>query len=211
MSRKLRNCPPEVPVHVIQRGNNRQKCFTSDADIAMYAHWLAEGGKKYEVAIHGWVFMTNHIHLLLTPSDDKAISKLMQNLGRLYVSHFNYSYARTGTLFDGRFKSSLVQAQNYLLTCLRYIELNPVRAGMVTDPGDYRWSSYSAHGFGKRVAMWTPHPFYKLLGDDALSRQERYRELIRENLRVDEISKIRHCVNSGQVLGSEKFRKQVGG
>lgn len=209
MPRKPRFCPPNIPVHIIQRGNNRQICFTSNADIAAYAHWLEEAAKKYEVSIHGWVFMTNHVHLLLTPSCDKAISKLMQDIGRLYVGYFNYTYARSGTLFEGRFRSSLVQAQDYLLTCLHYIELNPVRAGMVKDPGDYRWSSYTAHGFGKDIAMWTPHSLYLSLGDDGISRQKKYRELMRENLNAEVIAKIRHCANTGLVLGTEKFRSQV--
>ncbi len=148
MPRRRRFCPAGFPVHVIQRGINRQICFTCDADIAAYAHWLAEGANKFDVDIHGWVFMTNHVHLLLTPLHDKSVSSLMQFLGRLYVRRFNYRYARSGSLFEDRFKSSLVQDDVCLLTCLRYIELNPVRSGMVTDPGDYRWSSYAAHGFG---------------------------------------------------------------
>ena len=209
MPRKPRFCPPNIPVHIIQRGNNRQICFTSNADIAAYAHWLEEAAKKYEVSIHGWVFMTNHVHLLLTPSGDKTISKLMQDIGRLYVGYFNYTYARSGTLFEGRFRSSLVQAQDYLLTCLHYIELNPVRAGMVKDPGDYRWSSYTAHGFGRDIAMWTPHSLYLSLGNDGISRQKKYRELMRENLNAGVIAKIRHCTNTGLVLGTEKFRSQV--
>ena len=133
----------------------------------------------------------------------------MQDIGRLYVGYFNYTYARSGTLFEGRFRSSLVQAQDYLLTCLHYIELNPVRAGMVKDPGDYRWSSYTAHGFGRDIAMWTPHSLYLSLGDDGISRQKKYRELMRENLNAEVIAKIRHCANTGLVLGTEKFRSQV--
>ena len=140
MPRPRRFCPANFPAHVIQRGINRQICFTSDADIAAYAHWLAAGALKFRVQLHGWTFMSNHIHLLLTPHDDHGISNLMQFLGRLYVRYFNYKYARSGGLFEDRFKSSLVQDDIYLLTCLRYIELNPVRAGMVIDPGDYRWS-----------------------------------------------------------------------
>ena len=160
MPRYPRFCPAGYPVHVIQRGNNRQACFTCDEDIVAYAHWLAEGSTKYGVSVHAWVFMTNHVHLLLTPSKEGSISSLMQFIGRLYVRRFNYRYTRTGTLFDGRFKSSVVQDNHYLRACLQYIELNPVRAGMVSDPGDYRWSSYRSHGFGRRVSMWEPHPVY---------------------------------------------------
>jgi putative transposase len=153
-----------MPVHVIQRGNNRQILFASECDIAAYAHWLGHGAIKFDVQVHGWVFMTNHVHLLLTPSSETALSRLFQYLGRLYVRYFNFAYARSGTLFEGRFKSSLVQQERYFLTCLRYIELNPVRAGMVTDPGDYCWSSYRMHAFGIAAKLWAPHAAYLALG-----------------------------------------------
>jgi len=150
MPRRHRDCPPGVAIHVIQRGNNRQICFAEEADIKAYANWLREGAEKYSIAIHAWVFMTNHVHLLMTPSDTNGISGCMQLLGRTYVRSYNYRYRRTGTLFEGRFKSCLVQAQNYLLACQRYIELNPMRGGMVKDPADYLWSSYRAHAFGQK-------------------------------------------------------------
>jgi putative transposase len=198
-----------MPVHVIQRGNNRQALFTSDKDIVAYAHWLTEGAIKFNVRVHGWVFMTNHVHLLLTPSSENAISRLLQYLGRLYVRYFNFAYTRSGTLFEGRFKSSLVQQERYLLTCLRYIELNPVRAGMVTDPGDYQWSSYRMHAFGIAAKLWSPHEAYLALGGDKGTRQRTYRALVGEALDQDVIEKIRHCANAGLVLGTEKFRSQV--
>ena len=209
MSRPPRYCPSGMPVHVIQRGNNKQACFASDGDMKAYAHWLQEGADKYRVDVHGWVFMTNHMHLLLTPAEDTSISRLMQYVGRLYVRRFNFRYSRTGTLFDGRFKSCLVQSERYLLTCLRYIELNPVRAGLVSDPAEYRWSSYRCHAFGLEVAMQSLHPSYLSLGQDAVSRQSEYRKLVSESIDVEVLSKIRHCTNSGLVLGSEMFRKQV--
>ena len=208
MPRRPRFCPAGFPVHVIQRGIDRQICFTSDADMAAYANWLAEGAQKFEVHLHGWVFMTNHVHLLLTPQHDKAVSKLMQFLGRLYVRRFNYNYARSGSLFEDRFKSCLVQDDIYLLTCLLYIELNPVRAGMVTDPGDYPWSSYAAHGFGNNISMLTPHRLYLSLGETKSARLNNYRKLIGESLGADVIAKIRHCTNKGLILGTEKFKQQ---
>lgn len=208
MPRRRRFCPAKFPIHVIQRGINRQICFTCDADIAAYAHWLAEGANKFDIHIHGWVFMTNHVHLLLTPQHDKAVSSLMQFLGRLYVRRFNYRYARSGGLFEDRFKSSVVQDDVYLLTCLRYIELNPVRAGMVTDPGDYRWSSYAAHGLANHISMLTSHRLYLSLGETDSARSKSYRELIGESLGEDVIAKIRHCANKGLILGTEKFRQQ---
>ena len=160
--------------------------------------------------IHGWVFMSNHVHLLLTPEDDGAISLLMQFLGRLYVRSFNDKYGRSGTLFEDRFKSSLVQDNLYLLQCLQYIELNPVRAGMVKDPGHYRWSSYHAHAFAKNIRMWTPHPLYLSLGDCPETRARQYRELVGCSLDTQVITNIRHCVNKGLILGSEAFRQQLG-
>jgi putative transposase len=199
----------DFPVHVIQRGNNRQTLFTSDADMAAFAHWLGEGALRFEVDVHGWVFMTNHVHLLVTPRDDNAVSRLMQSLGRRYVGHFNYLYARSGTLFEGRFRSCLVQEDQYFLTCLRYIELNPVRAGMVRDPGDYRWSSYRAHGFGAPVQFWTAHDLYLSLAADPVERQKAWRKRAGEAIDIDTIAKIRHCTNTGLVLGTEAFRGQV--
>jgi putative transposase len=194
---------------VIQRGNNRQVLFTSDNDIAAYAFWLAEGAEKYGLLIHGWAFMTNHVHLLLTPSRNCSVSRLMQSLGRRYVGYFNYAFARSGTLFEGRFRSSLVQSEDYFLACLRYIELNPVRAGIVTDPGDYLWSSYRVHAFGMRTKMWRPHATYMALGNHSNTRQKAYREFVGELMEAKVIAKIRHCINTGLVLGNEAFRDQV--
>jgi putative transposase len=209
--RSRRHCPAGIPVHIVQRGNNRQAIFTSNRDIAAYANWLEKGVAKFELRVHAWVFMTNHVHLLMTPLNGDSTSKLMQYLGRLYVRYFNYAYARSGTLFEGRFRSSLVQEENYFLTCQRYIELNPVRAGMVTDPGDYYWSSYGAHALGIRARLWKAHAVYLSLGKNGLARQKAYRELMNETLDQKVLAKIRQCVNTGLVLGSEKFRAQVNG
>jgi putative transposase len=183
--------------------------FTSDSDIAAYAHWLEDGALRFQVDLHGWVFMTNHVHLLMTPGAENAVSRLMQSLGRRYVGHFNYSYARSGTLFEGRFRSCVVQEDQYFLTCLRYIELNPVRAGMVKDPGDYRWSSYRAHAFGAPVKFWKAHQVYLALAPNQAARQRAWRSLVGEVTDTQTIAKIRHCTNTGLVLGTEKFREQV--
>ena len=209
MPRRPRFCPAGFPVHVIQRGNNQQAIFTCDDDLAAYAHWLAEGARRFGVAVHGWVFMTNHVHLLVTPSDETGLSRLMQFLGRLYVRKFNYTYARSGTLFEGRFKTCVVQENPYLLSCLRYIELNPVRAGMVSDPGDYRWSSYRAHAFGVKAQLWSPHRLYLELADSRRRRQQTWREMIADAVNGELLAKIRHCSNKGLVLGTEAFREQV--
>jgi putative transposase len=177
--------------------------------MAAYAHWLADGALRFQVEVHGWVFMTNHVHLLMTPGANHAVSRLMQSLGRRYAGHFNYSYARSGTLFEGRFRSCLVQEDQYFLTCLRYIELNPVRAGMVRDPGDYRWSSYRAHAFGAPVRLWTAHDLYLALAPNPAERQKAWRNRMGEAIDTETIARIRHCTNTGLVLGTEKFRDQV--
>lgn len=209
MPRPPRFCPPGYAVHVVQRGNNRQTCFTCDGDMAAYAHWLHEGAKKYAVAVHAWVFMTNHVHLLLTPSESGGISRLMQYMGRQYVQPFNYKRGRTGTLFEGRFRSSLVQDSVYLLNCIRYIELNPVRAGMTSNPGGYHWSSYKSHAFGQSISMWQPHVEYLKLGETAAARQKSYRHNVSMKLSIEVTHKIRHCLNAGHVLGNEAFRDQI--
>lgn len=208
MPRRRRLTLPDYPLHVIQRGHNRSACFISDKDMAAYANWLREGAIKFSVDIHAWVFMTNHVHLLLTPRADKAVSRLMQFLGRLYVRKFNHTYARSGSLFEDRFKSSLVQDDRYLLACLRYIELNPVRAGMVKDPGDYAWSSYRSHAFGRPTQLWKPHDRYLALGNSPQTRQLAYRELIADSLDSEVINDIRHCTQKGLILGTEEFRQQ---
>ncbi len=209
MPRRPRILPGGMPVHIIQRGNNRQACFTSDKDMGAYAGWLFEAAEKYSMAIHAWVFMTNHTHLLVTPGCDNSISQCMQYLGRYYVRYFNFQYARTGTLFEGRFKASLVQTSHYLLACYRYIELNPVRAGLVSDPADYVWSSYRANAFGKQVRMWSPHDEYLSLGKSREERYKAYQRLFSSKSRERLTTDIRHAINTGFALGNDRFRYEV--
>lgn len=209
MPRRKRCCPAGLPVHLVQRGNNKQVCFTSDSDLAAYANWLKDAAKKYGVAIHAWVFMTNHVHLLVTPDADDAVSKTMQYIGRYYVRYFNYQYDRTGTLFEGRYKSSLIQSNHYLLACYKYIELNPVRAGLVKDPADYAWSSYRANTMGQAVKMWTPHENYLALGSNQERRQMAYQHFFTEDMGRELITDIRGALNTGLVLGDDHFRHQV--
>lgn len=196
-------------MHVVQRGNNRQVYFTSDADLKAYANWLREAREKFSVDVHAWVFMTNHVHLLMTPKSPNSISRCMQSLGRHYVRYFNHRYRRSGTLFEGRFRSSIIQSERYYLACQRYIELNPVRAGMVTDPANYSWSSYRAHALNQEAAMWTPHPEYLALGTTANVRTAAYRRLFAEQLSGKIITEIRDALNTGLVLGNDGFKKQV--
>ena len=209
MPRRPRCFLPGVPLHIVQRGNNRQPCFATDGDRAAYVNWLAEGAAEYGLAVHAWVLMTNHVHLLATPGYEDSASKTMQYLGRYYVRHFNYRYDRTGTLFEGRFKANPVQSQQYLLNCCRYIELNPVRAGMVRNPADHRWSSYAAHAFGQQVAMWSPHEEYLALGQHGKERQARYRALFFTELNQVFVDDVRASTRTGFALGTDIFRSQV--
>jgi putative transposase len=196
-------------VHVVQRGNNRHVCFASHADLKAYANWLLEATDKYGIDVHAWVFMTNHVHLLMTPHSADSISHCMQYLGRYYVRYFNNRYRRSGTLFEGRFKSSIVQTEKYFLNCQRYIELNPVRAGMSADPANYSWSSYGAHAFGRRATLWTPHAEYLALGATPKSRQAAYRQFFTKQLSGEVVTDIRNALNTGLVLGSDRFKEQV--
>jgi putative transposase len=209
MARRRRYSPIGVPQHVIQRGNNRQNCFTGNQDMAAYANWLNEAAHEYGLLIHAWVFMSNHIHLLATPTQEDSLSKVMQDLGRQYVRYFNHRYQRSGTLFEGRFRSCLVQDETYLLICHRYIELNPVRAGMVTNPSAYVWSSYHANGLGRAAKIWTPHPLYLELGKTGEDRQKNYRSLFDTEINPTLLTKVRQSLNQGLTLGSEDFKNQM--
>ncbi len=209
MPRRPRIHLPGVPIHLVQRGHNREACFFSDEDFLAYREWLAEALKKSGCTLHAYVLMTNHVHLLLTPPCSAAVSQLVMSLGRRYVQYINKTYRRTGTLWDSRYKSSLVHADDYLLLCQRYIELNPVRAGMVDDPALYRWSSYRANGLGQADVLLTPHDVYLALGADAEARQALYRSLFRSELEQEALADIRLALNQGQPLGSGRFLDQV--
>lgn len=209
MSRLPRLSPIGIPQHIIQRGNNRQICFSTDEGVAAYANWLYTYAREYDVHIHAWVFMTNHVHLLVTPWRANCVSKMMQSLGRYYVRYYKKAYRRSGTLWEGRFKSCLVESTDYLLRCYQYIELNPVRACMVDDPASYMWSSYRCNGMGIRSKLVTPHESYLRLGRTEKERLENYRELFRHQLGIEVIDEIRKSVNKGLVFGSERFKDEV--
>ncbi|MEN8189344.1 MAG: transposase [Thermodesulfobacteriota bacterium] len=209
MSRLPRIAPVGIPVHVIQRGNNQQVCFVSDEDRSGYTGWLKEYSQKYGVDIHAWVMMTNHVHLLCTPQQESGLSRMMQALGRRYVRYFNFEYGRTGTLWEGRYKSCLVQAERYLLEVYRYIELNPVRADMVADPGDYQWSSYQFNGLGKAFNLCTPHPEYLALGTEPSERRKNYCALFAHNVNDVLMDDIRKNSNKGMAVGSDRFKEKI--
>lgn len=209
MPRRPRIHLPGVPIHLVQRGHNREACFFTDEDYLAYRDWLGEALKKTGCALHAYVLMTNHVHLLLTPPTGEAVSQLVMSLGRRYVQYINKTYRRTGTLWDSRYKSSLVDADDYLLRCQRYIELNPVRADMTDDPARYRWSSYPANGLGQVDTLLTPHDLYLALDGDPDNRRAMYRCLFRSELEHEALADIRLALAQGQPLGRGKFLDQV--
>ena len=194
-----------LPLHIVQRGHNREACFFAEDDYHTYRHWLGEALKASACALHAYVQMTNHVHLLLTPPAPDAVSQLVISLGRRYVQYINKTYRRTGTLWDSRYKSSLVQEDNYLLLCQRYIELNPVRAALVDDPAHYRWSSSRANGLGQADPLLSPHPVYSALGGTEALRLAAYRALFRPELDADALGDIRMALDQGQPLGDSRF------
>ncbi len=209
MPRKPRFNLIGIPQHVIQRGNNREPCFYAEDDYRRYLEDLKESAEKYDCRIHAYVLMTNHVHLLVTPMKESGISQMMQALGRRYVYYINKTYKRTGTLWEGRYKSSLIDSDNYLLTCMRYIELNPIRASMVNHPGEYKWSSYHANAQGDINSLIESHPLYIELGTNEKVRQENYRELFRHHMDNDILHEIRESLNHELVLGHSYFKDKI--
>jgi len=210
MPRRARIALPGVPLHLIQRGNNRQACFYAEDDYRFYLDWLAEHAPRCGCRLHAWVLMTNHVHLLLTPEAEDSAGRLMKALGQRYVQYVNRTYRRSGSLWEGRFRSCIAGEEAYVLGCQRYIELNPVRAGMVEHPAEYPWSSYrsNARGEAGRVPL-SPHPLYLALGLDDGERQTAYRELFRHELEPGLVDEIRRATNGNFALGSPAFQDQV--
>jgi putative transposase len=209
MPRRARLALPGVPLHLIQRGNNRQACFFADEDYRFYLDWLDEHARKTGCRIHAYALMTNHVHLLLSADRVQAPSALMKALGQRYVQYVNRVYRRSGTLWEGRYRSCPIQEEAYLLACQRYIELNPVRAAMVAHPGEYRWSSYRANGQGEENRLIQPHALYLALGNDAADRRSAYRELFRSAMEAGVIDEIRRATNGNFALGSEQFGVEI--
>ncbi len=209
MARLPRVSPVGVPVHLIQRGNNRQSCFVALEDFSAYIGWLKEYSVKYKVDIHAWVLMTNHVHLLCSPQQAGAVSLMMQSVGRRYVQYFNYQYQRSGTLWEGRYKSCLVQAEQYLIEVYRYIELNPVRAKMVEDPSEYVWSSYQINALGKESDLCTPHLEYLRMGASNNERIKNYRDLFAHHIDGELLNEIRLSINKGMAIGHDRFKDEI--
>lgn len=205
MSRPPRLELPGVPLHVLQRGNNRAACFFGDIDRRFYLKCLAEAAKRRGCAIHAYVLMTNHVHLLVTPPECGAVGAMMQELGRRYVRVINTLHGRTGTLWEGRFKSHLVDSERYLLACHRYIEFNPVRAGISAHAGKYPWSSHAHYATGRSDRLVTEHTVFLSTGASQAERQAAYLALCAEGLDQATLGQIRQAINTGCVLGSEQF------
>lgn len=205
MARLARVSVPGHPYHVLQRGNNRQVIFLSDGDRETMRSLLAESALQFEVVLHAYVLMDNHFHLLATPQGPDGLPKMMQAVGRRYVRYFNDTHGRTGTLWEGRYKSALVQSERYLLACMVYMDLNPVRAGMVSRAQDYPWSSH-AHYIGlHNDRLVTPHALVWELGNTPFARESRYRELVQAGVSREQRAALGQSVTSGWVLGDARF------
>jgi putative transposase len=205
MARLPRVYVPGYPVHLVVRGNNRQEIFKTDGDRIHFHRCLVEVTRRHGLAIHAYVFMTNHVHLVATGECADAPAKVVQSMGRRYVSYFNYLHGRTGTLWEGRYRSCLVETDRYLLACHRYAEMNPVRAGMVAVPGRYPWSSFRCNARGVPDDLVTPHSLYMGLGWTDEARRAAYRALFEVALGDEMLKAIRYALNSGWALGGEAF------
>lgn len=210
MPRRARHYVAGLPYHLVQRGNNRQACFMGPADYRRYLELWEEASHRYGVAVHAYCLMTNHVHLLATPVEADSLSRATRVVGSRYAQYINRTYRRTGTLWEGRHRASLVQSGRYLLACYRYIELNPVRAGMVARPGDYTWSSHRANASGE-TGWIQPHPDYLALGRDPTARLRAYGELVAEGLGARDLEHIRRALHYCQPVGDGRFRQRMQG
>lgn len=209
MPRKPRFYVPGAPVHAVQRGHNWSAVFFDDLDYLEYLRCLKQAADSCGCAVHAYVLMTNHVHLLLTPERTDSVGRLFQSLGRHYVRYVNDTYQRYGGLWEGRYKCNVIESQAYLLSCMRYIELNPVRAGMVDHPAEYRWSSYASNALGVSNAVLTQHPEYVTLGRLSGHRQSVYRGLFGAESDPDELALLRRALQTGTPLGNEKFKAEI--
>ena len=209
MPRKPRFFLPGVTTHIVQRGHSREPVFFEDSDYRAYLDWLQEAANRYECSIHAYVLMTNHVHILATPAKQDSITRMMQYMGRRYVPYINHTYGSSGSIWEGRYKASLIGEDDYLLTCMRYIELNPVRANMVKSPAHYRWSSYRCNGQGKADPLVTAHELYSALGKSTGARIAAYKALFKAHLDRGVLDDIRTAWQTGTPLGNSFFREKV--
>jgi len=208
MPRRARIYIPGLPYHIVQRGNNRQACFRDPADFRLYLDLWQRIARRYGTAVHAYCLMTNHVHFLATPESGDSISRTMKDVGSRYTQYVNRRYERTGTLWEGRHRSSVVQSERYLLTCYRYIELNPVRAGMVRHPEQYQWSSFHLNSRGQ--AGWlVAREEYLRLGRDAEERGSAYRNLFSDQLSEGDLDLIRQAAHFNQPVADDRFRERI--
>jgi len=202
MPRLARAVVPGIPLHIVQRGINRNACFFAEGDYASYLRFLQRFSARFACPVHAYCLMTNHVHLLVTPQAPDACALLMKNLGQCYVQSVNRRLERSGTLWEGRFHSCMVQSESYVLACYRYIELNPVRAGLVMAPHEYRWSSYAGNSGCDFTGLIQSHPAYEALGNDASQRSRAYKELCASAPSALIVEEIRKATRIGCVAGS---------
>lgn len=208
MPRRARMYFPGLPYHVVQRGNNREPCFIEPENYQFYLELWRTVSSRYGVAVHAYCLMTNHIHFLATPDSKTGLSNTMKVIGSRYAQYINLKYKRTGTLWEGRHRSSLVQTDRYLLACMRYIELNPVRAGMVDRPEEYKWSSYGINAWGDEGWL-KPHAEYLALNDSGVDRYSTYRDLFKSHLSGKDLELIRKATHYCQPVGNDRFRREI--
>jgi putative transposase len=209
MARQARVCLPHHCYHVILRGNNRQAIFTTDFERREYLSLLLESSREHQVAVHSYVLMDNHVHLLITPSSAEGMSAMMQQVGRTYVRRFNDRHERSGTLFEGRYRSGLVQTERHLLICMAYIDLNPVRAGLCAQVGQYAWSSHSHYAGGLADKLVTPHAEFFRLGNTPFAREAAYHQLIDSGLSASQTAQITRSILKQHALGDAAFIQQM--
>ena len=209
MARLPRLTLPDYPHHIIQRGNNRQPIFIDRQDFERMLALLADSARQCAVALHAYVLMDNHFHLLATPTTAEALPKMMQAVGRSYVRYFNHRHGRSGTLWEGRYRATLIESERYLLACMAYIDLNPVRAGMLAQPADWPWSSHNHYTGLRQDKLVTAHPLYWLLGNTPFAREAAYSALVQAGLDADTQAALSDAALKGWALGSEHFVAQL--
>ena len=209
MARLPRLVVPNHPHHILQIGNDCQLVFRDDEDYRRYLGWLKESAKEFKVAVHAYVLMPDHLHLLATPTTAEGLAQTIQRVGRYYVPWYNAKYQRTGGLFQGRFKTSLIDAARYFMVCSRYIESNPVRSGLAADAGGYKWSSYPHHAGITPDSLIVDHALYWALGNTPFQREAAYIELSGRSLSQAEMATVDAAVLKGWPLGSDQFKAEL--
>jgi putative transposase len=210
MSRLRRLFVPALASHITLRGNDRQDIFRCDGDRTRFLEYLADAARRNGLAVHAYVLMTNHVHLLATGHDSRSAPRTIQSVGRRYVAYFNGRYGRTGTLWEGRYRSTLVETDRYLFACHRYIDMNPVRAGLAAHPAAYRWSSHRFYAVGCKDELPTPHSLLRDMAATETERRKAYMRLFDRPLDDEILERIRFCSNKGWALGSDEFCESVG-